>query len=201
MSNGLVKYDAMVRAIAITYKVDEVKDIRDKALALEMYSRLAHNTENERRACEIRLRAERKAGQLSAKLNRSNPGKRKKDLGSAVVPKSKKLHDAGISPRQAKAWEKLAAVPDQQFEAALNSATKPTTNGIIASATPPKQNLVDEKALWLWGRLRDFERDAPLDRSPCDLFETMTGAMRSDVIRLAPLIAAWLRRVEEYDHD
>jgi hypothetical protein len=44
----------------------EIKDIRDKALALEPYSRQARNTEAERQACEIRLRAERKAGQLLA---------------------------------------------------------------------------------------------------------------------------------------
>jgi hypothetical protein len=36
----------------------------DKAIALEHYSQQAKNTEAERQACEIRLRAERKAGKL-----------------------------------------------------------------------------------------------------------------------------------------
>ena len=58
----LVRYDAMCRAIDAAYKVDEVKDIHDKAVALEIYARQAHNTEAEMQACEIRLRAERKAG-------------------------------------------------------------------------------------------------------------------------------------------
>jgi hypothetical protein len=40
------------------------KRFRDKALALEVYSRQAQNVEAERRCCEIRLRAERKAGEL-----------------------------------------------------------------------------------------------------------------------------------------
>ncbi len=35
--------------------MDEVKDIRDKARAIEMYTRQAQNTEAERQACEIRL--------------------------------------------------------------------------------------------------------------------------------------------------
>jgi hypothetical protein len=61
---GLIRYDAMCRAIAVAYAVDEVKDIRDKALALERYAAQARNTEAERQACEIRLRAERRAGQL-----------------------------------------------------------------------------------------------------------------------------------------
>src|SRR5215813_3293629 len=112
--SALVRYDAMCRAIADAYKVDEVKDIRDKAVALEVYARQAHNVEAERQACEIRLRAERKAGALSAKLERSNPGKRKKDLAGAVPPKSKVLRDAGVSIDQARQWEKLAAVPEPE---------------------------------------------------------------------------------------
>jgi hypothetical protein len=66
-----------------------------------------------------------------------------------------------------------------------------------ASGAEPTPRAVNDKALWLWGRLRDFERDAPLDRSPRDLFETMTPPMRADVVRLAPIVSAWLRRVEE----
>ena len=41
------------------------KDIRDKARAIEVYARQARNVEAERRACEIRLRAERRCGQLA----------------------------------------------------------------------------------------------------------------------------------------
>ena len=60
----LVRYDAMCRAIAECHSVDEVKDIRDKARALEAYANQAKNTDAERKALEIRLRAERKTGQL-----------------------------------------------------------------------------------------------------------------------------------------
>jgi hypothetical protein len=58
----------MCRAIGAAYEVDEVKDIRDKAIALETYARQAKNVEAERQACEIRLRAERKVGQLLKQL-------------------------------------------------------------------------------------------------------------------------------------
>ncbi len=61
--NQLVRYDAMCRAIAEAHAV-EVKDIRDKAMALETYARLANNTEDERRVAEIRIRAERECGEL-----------------------------------------------------------------------------------------------------------------------------------------
>lgn len=62
----LVRYDAMCRAITEAYQVDEVKDIRDRAIALEEYARQAKNEEMVRQCAEIRLRAERRAGQLLA---------------------------------------------------------------------------------------------------------------------------------------
>jgi hypothetical protein len=64
MADALVKYDAMCRAIADAYDVDEVKDLRDKAKALEEYARQSKNVEAERECCEIRLRAERRWGEL-----------------------------------------------------------------------------------------------------------------------------------------
>ena len=40
---GLVKYDAMCRAITECHKIDEVKDIRDRAKAFEVYAKEAMN--------------------------------------------------------------------------------------------------------------------------------------------------------------
>jgi hypothetical protein len=62
MTVALLHYDAMCREIAEAHRMDEVKDISDKALALEIYARQALNTEAEDRCREIRQRAERKWG-------------------------------------------------------------------------------------------------------------------------------------------
>jgi hypothetical protein len=68
---ALARYDAMCAAIAECAKVDEIKDIRDRAKALEEYNRQAQNHEAERQAAEIRLRAERRAGELLAEMSRA----------------------------------------------------------------------------------------------------------------------------------
>jgi hypothetical protein len=196
----LVKYDAMCRAISEAYRVDEVKDIRDKAVALETYSRQAHNVEAERQACEIRLRAERKAGALSKTLEKSNGGSRTHKSTRATMArveptKAEQLHAAGISPRQAKQWEKLATVPQRLFDEQLADRTQmPTTNGIIRTAEMPKVKPVSADALWLWGRLRNFERDL-LRKNPSEVMETLTDKMKDDVHTLAPQVASWLRRI------
>jgi hypothetical protein len=108
----LVRYDAMCRAIAAAYEVDEVKNIRDQAKALEEYSRQARNIENERKACEVRLRAERKAGQILKKQQRQGGDRRSKSRGGT-------LKDDGISRRQSSDWQKLGDVSDDLFEAQI----------------------------------------------------------------------------------
>jgi hypothetical protein len=182
----------MCTAIEAAYEVDEVKDIRDKALAWEIYSQQAKNVENERRACEIRLRAERKAGQLLKQMTERGERARGGEAGRRESVLTT-LADLGVSRDQSSNWQKLADVPEDQFEVALKGLDKPTTSGILAAATkaPPR----DERSLWLWGRLQDFERDGLLDLDPNDLLGIMSEHMQVTTLRLAPLVAEWLRRI------
>lgn len=69
----LVRYDAMCYAIAECHRIDEVKDMRDKAVALELYAKQIKNTDAERKACEVRLRAEIRTGELLKELARATP--------------------------------------------------------------------------------------------------------------------------------
>lgn len=195
---ALIKYDSMCRAIAEAYEVDEVKDIRDKSLALEAYFKQAKNTDAERKACEIRLRAERRAGELGKQMERAQG--RRSDLPTSSNDGTKsyeeKLAETGISKQQMHRWKQLADIPEADFEAALADPKKPSTSSIVNGAERAKRQPMSPNALWLWGRLRDFEREGILDAHPDDLLAEMTEAMQADVRRLASAVADWLGGIE-----
>ena len=222
---GLARYDAMCSAIAACYSVDEVKELRDRAKAFEVYAKQAQNTEAERKAAEIRIRAERRAGQLLKEMKENGQRAAQKDGPSCRVarqdkpaapvvtakatassaapskpsPPPAKLSDLGITRDQSSKWQQLAAVPEHEFEEAISGdGPKPSTEGIILAnrLKDNPQPPMDSDALWLWGRIRDFERGTILTRDPKKLLAAMTDSMRDDVARIFPRLLTWLQRIE-----
>ena len=141
----------------------------------------------ERQACEIRLRAERRAGQLLAEMEKAKGAReRGTERGTTrshdvTASAGQTLDDLGVSKRQSSDWQKLAKLPDEEFEEAVR-AERPSTSGIIAAGAPrsePKKNAVSAPALWFWGRLLDIERDNLLDLDPNDLVVEMLPHMQA----------------------
>lgn len=194
----LVKYDAMCTAIQTCHSVDEITDIRNKAMALEAYAKQAMNTDAERQACAIRLRAERKAGQLLAEKNPGQGGDRKsKDHGGPLIKYAEAKKSAHISDTQAKRWQNLSKVPDEEFESALaDPKTKPSTSGLIKKKSG-RGGKMDDRALSLWGRLRDIEGLAIEPDSYSHLVGEMTQTMVDDLKRIIPILIDNLNELQE----
>lgn len=226
-SNGLALYDRMCTAIAECVRVDEAKDIRDKALALEAYYRQARNLNAEREAANVRLRAERRVGELLKDLARATPQEVAQAGGIAKAassadetkqtsisdmarshgpsPYAVALADQGMSRQQASRYQALANIPEPVFEQALSGPEKATTAGMLKQAQaaraqvrePTPKPIVSDEALWLWGTLRDFENDGYLSRPLAPVLTDMTDAMRADVLRLAPHVIEALSGLED----
>lgn len=205
--SDVVLYDRMVHAIAACHGVDEVKDLRDKARALEVYAAQAKNIDAERKACEIRLRAERRAGEMFAEMQRT-PRQELNAAGAnqhfevtsndAMQPKSEYtqgLEKAGVSPQTAHRWQQLASVDERDFEDALRSPEKPSTSGVLKAALASPQPKIDRSALWIWGRCRDFERDGFAGKDPNELLGLMTETMQTDMRRIAPMMADFFNAI------
>jgi hypothetical protein len=127
---ALIRYESACAALAECKAVDEVKSWADKAAAMQAYGRMAKDRTLEVDAAEIRIRAERRLGELIA-AQRAWPGLAKGTRGQKLTRVSggavaeppendaPTLAQAGINKKLSSRAQKLAAVPVEQFEAEL----------------------------------------------------------------------------------
>jgi hypothetical protein len=141
--DALVKYDAACRALAEAASVDEVKEIRNQARALKHYARMANNRELEADATAIRIRAERRVGEMmeQGKNDRAGHGGDRKSRvpGKPLKPT---LTDAGINKSLANRARKLAALSRDDFEALVSRCQEDVrrTNVIVRTAPATEHN-------------------------------------------------------------
>ncbi len=97
--------------LAQCQSLDEIKDIRDKAEAVRQYARNAKaGLEMQNKAAELKLRAERRAGELLKAMNL-----RGGDRVSDSHNKRLTLKQLDISQNQSTRWQKVASVPEEDF--------------------------------------------------------------------------------------
>lgn len=187
-------YSEAKRVLAEYKTVDEVKDFRDKALAIEAYAKQANDYELERDAAIARVRAERKCGELLAQTDKAKGNQHVNSAKSNNTTEQKTLSEMGITKDQSSKWQQLAAVPEKEFEDAINlPGTRPSTNHILKKHEPiTPQPRMNGNALWWWGRLMDMERDNRFSTSIAELLDQMTDAMRADTERLLPKLRDYL---------
>lgn len=133
--SGLIRYEAARTALAEAHRVDEVKDIRDKAEALAAYARQAKDADLIQYATEIKVRAERRCGELLTRTAETGErATRQVHAGSmsndATCPPT--LADMGLTRDESSRYQQLAAMPDEHFETAV--ATAKATAGEVTSA-------------------------------------------------------------------
>ena len=139
MQNGvkLVFYSEAKKALAVCRRTDEVKDIRDKAVAMQVYAQQAKDRELIEHATEIRLRAEIRVGELLRNSDK-NKGARNQLRGDVPVggraptpptDKTPRLSDLGITKKQSSRWQKMASMPVEKQEAKIAA----TTGKLLAS--------------------------------------------------------------------
>jgi len=108
----------LAEAITLT----EILEIRDAAVAAQAYATAKNADEASQLAVEIKLRAERKAGEFL----RDDP-----NIGSG---KGSTLEPLGIDKKESHRWQRIANIPEDRFEEYLANATKRTQSALLLEA-------------------------------------------------------------------
>lgn len=129
-ARAMALYDDACRALAEVVILDVAVEIADRAEALRVYAHRAKNRQLEVDAAAIRIRAERRVGQLIVAQKEAvglHPGGRPpktpaaEEEVSAPAPATVRvtLAEAGIDHKLSSRAQRLAALPDERFLAAL----------------------------------------------------------------------------------
>lgn len=118
MELALQHFDQAKYHLAIAKDIDEVKQVRDQAEALRQYIRQqGASLEMQNQCAEIKLRAERRAGEMLGETELSKGGEwEHKEHQLHDVTGALTLEDLGISKIQSHRWQLEAGVPEEQFE-------------------------------------------------------------------------------------
>ena len=124
---GVSRYDVACRALAAAKAVDDVMEVVAHADAVRVYARQAKNRQMEIDAAEIRIRAERRLGELMAaqrsgrrrRVQRGACPKNRVGQKPAIADSPPTLAEAGIDKNLAQRARTYAAVPPEKFEQLL----------------------------------------------------------------------------------
>ena len=199
-----VLYEEAHAALAKCQKVDECRDWANKAEALASYAKQAKNHELRKMAERIQARAIRRCGALLREIE-DGQGARSDLLGAGADPKlsrAQAARDAGMSRHQKRTALRVANVPEDEFEALVESDDPPTVTALSEKGTRPITDLEgrdpDEylQTTYALGMLRHCAEFAE-EHDPAAIAR---GALPSEHVKMAALIDTihpWITRLRK----
>jgi N6-adenosine-specific RNA methylase IME4 len=191
-----VRYEAMRTQLAECARVDEAKDIRDKAEALRAYSRQREDKEAEQWFEDIKVRAIGRIGDLSAALPQASPGgsppgKRGgggSTLSGGEVSKKAALKSANLTEKAAAEAEKVAKIvklnPGKRLRLRdvrqiIKKERRSERESSLAEATLAASRKLGRQVFgviyadppWRW---EPYSRETGMDRAADNHYPTMT---------------------------
>lgn len=209
------RYEQAKAALAECDQVDECKDWADKAQALASYARQADDDALFRLARRIQARAIRRAGDL-LKTFQDTERQVARDVrdGQTVgthplTPRTQReaAEAAGLSEHQEKTAVRVSNVPEEEFEAAVESEDPPTVTALAErgkqgrpAATPPSDDPVFQpkpegfnESIHTLGDMRRFAEKCR-EHSPDLIANGMGHYNHDEALSLAGEITSWLER-------
>src|SRR6516164_8463913 len=147
---GLAHFDAAYRALAEAVRIEDLVPIEKWATLALAYAKEAHDREKELLAARLRLHAQRKAGHTltvtagnGERAARGGNGSNQHEQMSPAVTFAPTLADLGISRNESSKWQKLAAIPETDFEATM--ADSLDNHGTVTTAEVLRAHALRDK--------------------------------------------------------
>jgi len=141
---ALAKLDTAKRVLARTRNLKEVLAIRTAGKAVEVIARARGDNELWEKAVEVKLRSERKAGELIEEIPRAQGSKLRATLAQS-------LDKFGVALTEAKRWQRIASIPEDRFEWYLSEFKNRSQSALLKIADDLEKELARENPLPIKG--------------------------------------------------
>jgi hypothetical protein len=171
--SGIQSFERAKAALAECRRVDQAKDIRDKAAGMAVYARMASDHSLEADALEIRMRATRRIAELVKLQNESiglNRGTLRRGFSDNPRDERPTLDSQGIDKNLANEARKLGALSQEAFEDAIKKRRDGVAKRKLATSggTPKKKAKVTINTTQVRGAVSALLKTCGKDR---DLIE------------------------------
>jgi hypothetical protein len=188
-------YMAAQNALAECQQIDECKEWADKAAALASYAKQSQDESLMKMAQRIKARAVRRAGELARQV--MQPVGRPSDNfeGNHNISRAEVKDQSGFSDHQLTQATRIAAIPQQDFEAQVDGDTPPTLSALAQQGIKPRP-VMDLKgrdprefnrALHFVAIFEDYAREverAEIDRGIAALNDSERAKLRRSINRI-----------------
>lgn len=160
----LIHFDRARAALAEAHSIDEVKLIRDQAEAMRQYIKQQKGSLiMQNQAAEIKIRAERRAGEMLGEVERSEGGRPSDNSFHDETSYQKTLRENELSHITAHRWQLEADVPEEQLEQ------------FIAIATEKAEEITSRAVLSMAMKIKNEAKKEPTsdEAIPSGLFEVI----------------------------
>ena len=177
-------------------RMEQAKRAHDTLIA-EVYRAQANALAIEARA-KMRLAEEYDAAQP---IEAQKGGRPKTVADDNAFPTAAQLgirRDEIHEARQFRDAERAApGIIDRTISGMIERGEEPTKAALRREVIAKPAPRVSQRGLWVWGRIKDFERDGYLAAGADALLAEMTPEMRLEVRRYAPEVAALIQQIGE----
>jgi hypothetical protein len=184
-------------------RLDECKDWADKAAALASYAKQADDDSLQKLALRIQARAIRRCGELLKKFQ--SPGARTDRPRGSDSPRSTQRRaaaSAGMSKDQEKQAVRVANVPEQAFDAAIDGERPPTVAALAEMGTSKQPHTAPPgfaDATHAIGRLKElaiFCREHPPELIASAIYDYEVPKVRAHLEVVGPWLAAFAAHLQ-----